>query len=238
MKKKDNSLNILFLNMHLPSDENDAEYRTEQLKNILQKISDLKSSDDLKLVNDNTVVIIGGDLNYRINKVGEDQLIDVLNSKKLPNNWSLNEFAYNKPPFTCKFKKSPSNPDDVSKYNTCRRLKVTALEPHTDLKLKPTQSHHPQFLSHALGYLENCAEMKRRPSRCDRFLFKDSTSHSVDTELYEGFYVNGSNSDHNSIFGFATIGSRMKLLQKTLKQTLRQGGKKCRKTHKNTRKHK
>jgi exonuclease III len=132
---------ILFMNMHLPVDTGDKKtlgysFRKKMFYKILRMLSDKVDRD--------TQVIVGGDLNFRMED-NEDQLTRLLNNATRNNRNAipipLKELAFpdgQEPSFTCKFKEG-SDKD-------CR---LTPVSEHKNLK---------------------CADESRAPSRCDRFL--------------------------------------------------------------------
>jgi len=167
---------ILFINMHLPVKTSEGSngklknatmgnaYRTKMFKQVL----DLLSSK----VDGKTHVILGGDLNFRINSKGGDQLDELLKEGGLA--IPLKELPFPEgehPSFTCKFKESKDYRD-----NACRLTELT---------------DHPENIELP------CADEKRNPSRCDRFLMHKNRDINVD--VYKTAVLL-SDSDHNAIY--------------------------------------
>ena len=162
---------VLFINMHLPVADTGKNnmgfnFRKNKFNEVLKKMKEL--------IDDNTYVIIGGDLNFRMSKEGVDQLDQLLNGGSLP--IPLKEMPYPEgkgPTFTCKFKESKT-------YNNCRTTRINN-------GLKNT----------------NCFDLKRIPSRCDRFLIGGKNGIKV-IEQDSGVFL--PKSDHNAIFASIELG--------------------------------
>jgi hypothetical protein len=174
---------ILFINMHLPVKTTEGSngklknatmgnaYRTKMFKQIL----DLLSSK----VDGQTHVIVGGDLNFRMNSKGEDQLDELLKDADLP--IPLKELPFpegDKAAFTCKFKEAKNYRNDL-----CR---LTELSDDSEATLP-------------------CADEKRNPSRCDRFLIHKHRTIRVD--MYKTAVLLP-HSDHNAIYTSFRIGEQ------------------------------
>lgn len=174
---------ILFINMHLPvktSEGSNGKLKNATLGNayrtkMFKKILDLLSSK----VDGNTHVIVGGDLNFRMNSKGEDQLDELLQGEGLP--IPLKELPFpegDKAAFTCKFKEAKDFRND-----SCR---LTELSNKSEVELP-------------------CADEKRNPSRCDRFLIHKHRTIRVD--MYKTAVLLP-DSDHNAIYTSFRIGEQ------------------------------
>ena len=174
------SVSVLFINLHLPikTSTNSRgqlknasmgyEYRKESFYNVLEILKDK--------VDANTYVIVGGDLNFRINANGDDQLSKLLdeNTPQLP--IPLRELPFpngQDPSFTCKFKEVKS-----SKNINCR--------------LQEISDEHKQ----------ECLDESRRASRCDRFLINKSKD--IYVQQYKAAVLLGE-SDHNGIYASISL---------------------------------
>jgi len=163
---------VLFINMHLPVADTGKNnmgfnFRKNKFIEVLKKMKEL--------IDDNTYVIIGGDLNFRMSKEGVDQLDELLKGDSLP--IPLKQMPYPEgkgPTFTCKFKES-------KRYNNCRATRINN-------GLKNT----------------NCFNLKRIPSRCDRFLIGDKHGIKVIEQDSDVFLPK---SDHNAIFASIELGA-------------------------------
>jgi exonuclease III len=164
---------LLFVNMHLPVDKNKenmgVDFRREKFIEILNKIRGLVEND--------TYVIIGGDLNFRMSRSGVDQLDELLRTIQLP--IQLQELPYpqgKSAMFTCKFKENTAS-------TNCRTTRIANV-----LKGRSTES--------------SCFDKKRIPSRCDRFLIGAKPGIKVlDQDSFPFIH----NSDHNAIYASIDI---------------------------------
>ena len=167
---------VLFMNMHLPVDTSDKKtlgygFRKKMFFKILRMLSDK--------VDEHTSVIVGGDLNFRMEDK-RDQLTRLLNNATRNNRnrnaipIALRELPFpegQEPTFTCKFKEHSDE--------GCRLTPVSELP--NDKKLA-------------------CANEDRTLSRCDRFLVTGNPKVS----LYDtGVLLDAS--DHNAIYASFTI---------------------------------
>jgi len=186
---------LLFVNMHLPIDTKDREtFGYEHRKNSLLKvINELKE----KFQNDDPIIIIGGDLNFRINPNDRnDQLTEFLKSNENP---SLSELEFPDQDgkiFTCKF---------TNNNNACRK------------QIEPPQIDNDTATIETINEIkeevqEVCGDKDRFPSRCDRFL----TNHSdkIDVKLHKGDYIQSLQSDHNAIYVLLEIKKQQPQIQK------------------------
>lgn len=172
---------ILFVNMHLPMDKEELatlglKYRQASFFNLLVK---LKSHG---LLDDKPLLFVGGDLNFRMDMSGHNQLNTIMKSNdhevtKLLYGLQELELPEGQPRgITCKFSEKQNNSE-------CRSRKIPE---------NPTNI--PEFLK---TIQKNCGDPLRTPSRCDRFLV------SKDVELLN-VLLNTSKyilkeSDHNAI---------------------------------------
>jgi exonuclease III len=167
---------VLFLNLHLPVDTSDKEtlgylFRKKMFYKILRMLSNK--------VDENTSVVVGGDLNFRIDH-NRDQLTNLLRNATRNNRNTipipLKELAFpegQEPTFTCKFKEYSDE--------ACRLTHISNLPNNKKL---------------------NCADEHRTLSRCDRFLVTGNPT----VFLYDSSVLLD-NSDHNAIFASFDIGS-------------------------------
>jgi hypothetical protein len=166
---------ILFINMHLPmSGAKDfftgalknstlgLAYRTAALHELLAGVRDL--------VDARTTVFIGGDLNFRMDADGTDQLDTLLATGDLP--YGLQEVVGPTKTVSCKF---------TRRSRACRTRRL----PRTGLR---------KFLAQVQT---ECGDKGRVPSRCDRFLVGGAGILSV---RFIGSEVFMPDSDHNGIY--------------------------------------
>jgi hypothetical protein len=153
---------ILFINMHLPvktgvgmftrklkNNTMGLKYRHRVLVELLREVA--------HLVDRRTTVFVGGDLNFRMDADGTDQLTRILATEGLP--YGLQETVGNY--LTCKFTK-PNRP--------CRTRRAG----------RPTAAY-------LANVQKNCGANDRVPSRCDRFLIGSPWSYKIhfqDTEVF------------------------------------------------------
>jgi hypothetical protein len=162
---------ILLLNLHLPVNtkrENMGyNYRKQSLLNIINQVS--------KYIDNDTMLLIGGDLNFRMNRSGVNQLTTLLNST----NMRLEELIIpeiDKKTFTCKFNSDSDR----------------------DCRLSPiNRENENSFEKLSYNVQNRCGNSKRIPSRCDRFLIK--SPYLLDVNRYTSLVLIDS-SDHNAIF--------------------------------------
>jgi hypothetical protein len=164
---------ILFVNMHLPVDTNKENmglnFRREKFAYVLDKIRGLVEND--------SYVIIGGDLNFRMSRSGTNQLDELLRTIALP--IPLKQMPYpdgKSAMFTCKFKENTG----ASKCRTTRISNVAK----------------------GISTSSSCFNKKRVPSRCDRFLIGAKPGIQVIDQDSLAFFPN---SDHNAIYASIDI---------------------------------
>jgi hypothetical protein len=153
---------ILFINMHLPvktgvglftrklkNNTMGLKYRHRVLLDLLRGLA--------YLVDRHTTVFVGGDLNFRMDADGTDQLTRILATEGLP--YGLQDLDANY--LTCKFTK-PNRP--------CRTRRAG----------RPSAAY-------LANVQKNCGANDRVPSRCDRFLIGSPWSIKIqfqDTEVF------------------------------------------------------
>jgi hypothetical protein len=195
---------ILFVNMHLPMKATvvDGKLKNATLGLEFRKVSFFNLLVKLKsdgLLEDKPLLFVGGDLNFRMDLSGINQLNTIIkNEPRLL--YGLQELGSpNGEPrgITCKF--------DTEKHNSeCRSR-----------KLPKNQANIPQFLT---TIQKNCGEPLRTPSRCDRFLVS-SDIEPLEVLLNTSKYIL-LESDHNAImccFQFLDKQTTVKTGGRTLK---------------------
>jgi hypothetical protein len=166
---------ILFINMHLPMSgaknlltgalKNSTlglAYRTTALHELLLAVK--------KLVDKQTTVFIGGELNFRMDANGTDQLDTLLAQGELP--YDVREVVGPTKTVTCKY----TQPSRACRTRKLPRAGITNF-------LKTVQAE--------------CGDKSRVPSRCDRFLVGGAGQlalHLVGAEVFMP------DSDHNGIY--------------------------------------
>lgn len=160
---------ILIVNCHLPMDSDITagyEYRRKTLYKIL---TELRFQMDTR-----TYLIVTGDLNFRMDLTGRNQLNILLEEEHpfhLKDASSLNDASHNPKKYTYKF-------DEKRSYDTCRLQNVRAGLPPANMSCFVTK------------------DSKRHPSRTDRVLLGDPT---LKVTHYETFVL-GATFDHNGIY--------------------------------------
>jgi len=177
VKIQTNKRPILFINMHLP-------VKTKVVKGVLKNATlglEFRRASFLELLNkldkdglliDNPVIFVSGDLNFRMDKTGRNQLNSILRDESSLF-YNLKELTQpeGEKRITCKF---------VTTNKTCRMRKL------------PLNNKEP-FLE---DMQSECGNSMRVPSRCDRFLI--SKGLPVNVLLNTVKYL-VENSDHNAI---------------------------------------
>jgi endonuclease/exonuclease/phosphatase family metal-dependent hydrolase len=170
---------ILFINMHLP-------VKTKVEKGVLKNATlglEFRRASFLELLNklekdgvlnDNPALFVSGDLNFRMDKMGRNQLNDILQneSERFYNLKELSQLNGEKR-ITCKF---------TSTNKTCRMKKIPVY----------TKDKH-EFLEEVQS---TCGNSMRTPSRCDRFLVSKNLPLSVRLNTVKYLVKD---SDHNAI---------------------------------------
>ena len=173
---------VLFANMHLPMKK-----KTANLGLALRERALALLLTELQQHMDNTTtLIIGGDLNFRMDYAGVNQLTKLLNTRYT----DLKELPFPDPSqrrYTCKFK-------PLSEANeTCEMKRLTAV---------PTNASTAEAVAKNLQ--EECAEKNRIPSRCDRFLYKPANGKTVNVSYQKALPLSPE-SDHNALLACITI---------------------------------
>lgn len=197
---------LLFINMHLPIDTKDIiTFGYDHRKNSFLKVmNDLMN----KYTHEPPMIIIGGDLNFRIVD-GKDQLTEFLRMSK---NLQLSELEFPDPNgkiFTCKF----TNDDE-----DCRE------QPEPESIDVPSDNVDPDTIEKIKENVQKkCGDEDRFPSRCDRFLTNDPTN--IKVKVHKGDYIPYLPSDHNAIYALLEIKpimvggkKRNKKIRKTIKK--------------------
>lgn len=173
---------LLFINLHLPVDplknkNNDYmgyQYRTASFKQILAELQDkIKTS---------TFTLFGGDLNFRINSQGVDQLEQLLKEREETNE-SI-DLPIQEVPF----------PNTAKKTYTC---KFKTEEDYRKKKMKTDDLVKCRLTSIGNKRNTSCQNEERIPSRCDRFLYNSLEPPRVLLQK-TGVYI--PNSDHNAVY--------------------------------------
>ena len=170
---------ILFMNMHLPIDTSEkdgklvnASMGLEYRKKILVKL--LNKLEGRGILDDNPILFVGGDLNFRMDFRGMNQLNQFLASNA-PILHYLRELPSpnNSKQLTCKFNGHNRN---------CRTQKMP-------------KNNIGAFLNNVQ---KSCGNPKRVPSRCDRFLISTTPGDKVKVLLHTAKYLLPE-SDHNGL---------------------------------------
>lgn len=167
---------LLFANMHLPMKKKSANLGLA----LREKAMALLLTDLQKHMEPRTTLIVGGDLNFRMDYQGVNQLTNLLQKKFT----MLRELPFPDPSqrrYTCKFK-------PLTEVNSsCEMKRLTAV---------PTNSETAERIAKNLQ--SECAEKNRIPSRCDRFLYKEAVGKSI-TVNYQKVLPLSPESDHNAL---------------------------------------
>lgn len=210
-KLRINEQAMLFVNLHLPMLPGKpglgVEARTGALKGV---ISNLITNN---ILTNETTLIIGGDLNFRIDENGEDQLSKLLKTNlfkpytSILENRILGEFSNTQNMFTCKLKNKLNILANTYKrgITQCRQTEVSG-----DL-LKDAQKQ----------VQEHCGVDNRLPSKCDRFLISKTADILINPKKYQAIYLEDIKSDHNAVYSIFTVSSPQKAGAKRRKYTKR-----------------
>lgn len=167
---------LLFANMHLPMKKKSANLGL----GLREKALGLLLTELQKHMDPRTTLIIGGDLNFRMDYQGVNQLTSLLATKFT----MLKELPFPDPSqrrYTCKFK--PLKNEDSS----CEMKRLTAV---------PTNAKTAEEIAKNLQ--KNCAVGNRIPSRCDRFLYKEAAGKSISVNYQKALPLSAE-SDHNAL---------------------------------------
>jgi hypothetical protein len=167
---------VLFANMHLPMKKKTANLGL----GLREKALGLLLRDLQRHMEPRTTLIIGGDLNFRMDYQGVNQLTTLLENKFT----MLKELPFPDPSqrrYTCKFK-------PLSETNsTCEMKRLTAV---------PSNGTTAELIAKNLQ--RECAVENRIPSRCDRFLYKEGNGKTL-TVKYQKALPLSAESDHNAL---------------------------------------
>ncbi len=167
---------LLFANMHLPMKKKSANLGFALREKALGLLlAELQPHMDTR-----TTLIIGGDLNFRMDYQGVNQLTTLLQTKFK----QLRELPFPDPSqrrYTCKFK-------PLTEVNSaCEMKRLTAV---------PSNAATAEIIAKNLQ--SECAEKNRIPSRCDRFLYKEGSGKTVSVK-YQKVLPLSPESDHNAL---------------------------------------
>jgi hypothetical protein len=174
--KYQNSI-FLFINMHLQMNKKEPGLGFETRKKGFFGL--LKELQSLKLIDDATSVFIGGDLNFRMDMEGKNQLNSIM-----PEMPFLKELPIDNKKFTCKFKEGDSTP--------CRTESIPDTLNVGLYKAGINRRH------------KGCMDPLRIPSRCDRFLYRLPSNKTIEIPYYEVLNLIPE-SDHNAIWAVVNV---------------------------------
>jgi len=165
--------------MHLPMDGKNLatlglKYRQASFLNLLVK---LKSNG---LLEDNPLLFVGGDLNFRMDTSGINQLNTIMKST----NHEVKKLLYGL--------KELASPGGEPRGITCKFTEIHNPECRSR-KIPKNPSNIPKFLETVQA---NCGVPLRTPSRCDRFLVSKDVA-PLTILLNTSKYIH--KSDHNAI---------------------------------------
>ena len=170
---------FLFINMHLQMKKN-----AEGLGLAIRKqgfLGILKQLEKLNLIDDITSVFAGGDLNFRMDMQGKNQLNTLMPEipflKELPIDPAEKKF-------TCKFKEGTDGP--------CR------------VEQSPDTSDAGLYRAGIQRRWDGCMERLRIPSRCDRFLYRLPSTKTLTIPYYKVLNLLAE-SDHNAIWSVVDV---------------------------------
>ena len=173
---------LLFANMHLPMKKKTANLGL----GLREKALGLLLVELQMNMNPSTTLIIGGDLNFRMDYQGVNQLTTLLTTKFT----MLKELPFPDPSqkrYTCKFK-------PLSETNSsCEMKRLTAV---------PSNKETAEEIAKNLQ--TECAVNNRIPSRCDRFLYKEGIGKTL-TVKYQKALPLSAESDHNALIACIEI---------------------------------
>jgi hypothetical protein len=192
IKLKIGKTHLLLLNMHLPvitASKNGHpvdptlgfEYRRISFEYLLNELT------KLKLIDSTTTVLIGGDLNFRQDENGLNQLNVLLSGKK----------GY-KQTLARELKELPT-PNGSTKRITCKFRNPRA---KCRTRNAPKNGFNKEFIKQTQN---ECGDEQRTPSRCDRFLMMSDLP--VDVIYYQSKFIQ-LESDHNAVLATLDINQR------------------------------
>jgi len=176
-KIKTPTKSLLFINMHLPvkTAASHGVLENSTLGLSFRRASFLKLLEKLSIngiLEDSPEIFVGGDLNFRMDKTGKNQLNDMLGKYNSPLNLKELWQAPGEKRITCKFTRKNNS--------ECRLRKI----PNNNVSA---------FLN---NIQKNCGNTMRTPSRCDRFLVSSSGKIQVHLNTVKNLIHS---SDHNTI---------------------------------------
>jgi len=182
---------VLFVCIHLPMKKNAPglgfEIRKNALYNLIGELS--------PLIDQETTVFIGGDLNFRMDYEGKNQLTDELT--KMP---YLKELPFLKDEdkiFTCKFKPIVNK---KKSFNPFKLFKTSKVLPTSTENCEIRRSTSIGINSEEVKDLQTeCGDLHRNPSRCDRFLYRLGANKTLTVNYQQGGPIIGM-SDHNAMW--------------------------------------
>ena len=233
-KLRINGKAMLFVNLHLPMLPGKpglgVEARTGALNGV---ISNLITNG---MLTNETALIIGGDLNFRIDEDGKDQLSELLKTnlftpyKSILEDRILGEFSNTQNMFTCKLKNKLNILDNtyIKGIKECRQTAVNGHnEPQGELLTDAQKQVQQQVQQH-------CGVENRLPSKCDRFLISKTADIVINPNKYQAIYLEDIKSDHNAVYSIFTVS----LPQNTIRSPQKAGAKRRKHTKRNYRKRK
>jgi len=175
-----NNIQLLFINLHLPmlkkKEGLGVAERTKALKDLIEYLQ------DEYIAEPDTNMIIGGDLNFRMDEHGNDQLTYLIE------NTEIKEMKNDQNMFTCKFTNKLNN-------NNYDNLKQCRESDFTEGDFNEIQSE----------VQDSCGVHNRLPSKCDRFLIVEGYGTSITPIEYKAIYLENLKSDHNAVYSIFTI---------------------------------
>jgi len=186
-----NNIQLLFINLHLPmlkkKEGLGVAERTKALKDLIEYLQ------YKYIVDADTNLIIGGDLNFRMDEHGNDQLTDLIKNRE------IKEMNDDQNMFTCKFTNKLNN-----KNNNYDDLKQCRESDFTKGNFTEIQSE----------VQDSCGVHNRLPSKCDRFLIVEGYGTSIIPIEYKAIYLENLKSDHNAVYSIFTIENNQSPRQK------------------------
>ena len=212
-KLRINDKAMLFVNLHLPMLKGNTDLglaeRTRALKGVISKLI------INGILTNKTTLIIGGDLNFRMDENGKDQLTELLTKEEsILGDRKLGEFSDEQNRFTCKLTNKLNNFNDrytKGIINKCR---------HTEVVIN-NESLVNAFEKVQKQVQRDCGVDDRLPSKCDRFLISKTEDTRINPIKYQAVYLDDIKSDHNAVYCIFTVSSDQKAGAKRRKYTKR-----------------
>lgn len=196
---------MLFVNLHLPMSKGKSDLglaeRTRALNGVISKLI------TNNILTNETTLIIGGDLNFRMDEKGKDQLTELLKKEPILYNRRLVEFSDEQNRFTCKLTNKLNNFHNIYRkgITECRQTAVD-IDNKLDTQKKVQR---------------DCGVDNRLPSKCDRFLISETRNASIKQLTYQAVYLDDIKSDHNAVYCIFIVDSAQKAGAKRRKYTKR-----------------